>query len=138
MNEDISRLMDGELDDDGAVDQNRQDEYERELEDLAVSTELARSSSSSLIDAATPPDTPFEPAPTRTATLALVVGLLIGVCAAFLVDYLDTTIRDDDDLQAATGLPTLGLIPMADLPGFSSPTAVGHTGEVVSMEIGVR
>ena len=27
-------------------------------------------------------------------------------------------------------------IPMADLPGFSSPTAVGHTGEVVSMEIG--
>lgn len=27
-------------------------------------------------------------------------------------------------------------VPMADLPGFSSPTAAGHTGEVVSMEIG--
>ena len=27
-------------------------------------------------------------------------------------------------------------VPMADLPGFSAPTAAGHTGEVVSMEIG--
>ncbi len=102
--------------DDGTVDPGRQDEYERELEDLAVSTELARTSSSSLIDAATPPGAPYEPNTTRTVTLALVVGLLIGLGAAFLVDYLDTTIRDEDDLQAATGLPTLGLIPLADLP----------------------
>ena len=29
------------------------------------------------------------------------------------MDYLDTTIRDDDDLQAATGLPNLAIIPRA-------------------------
>ncbi len=98
---------------DGSVDSSRQQEYERELEDLEVSTRLARTSSSMLIDAATPPGAPFEPTVTRTVTLALVVGLLIGLGAAFLVDYLDTTIRDDDDLQAATGLANLAVIPRA-------------------------
>jgi len=40
----------------------------------------------------------------------------------------------------APAIATLGTatmtMPMADLPGFSSPTAAGHTGEVVSMAIG--
>ena len=111
-----TKVLEGQLDaiDDGTVDSSRLQEYERELEDLAVSTELARTSSSTLIDAATPPGAPYEPNVMRTVTLALVVGLLLGLGAAFLVDYLDTTIRDEDDLQRATGLPNLALIPYAD------------------------
>mgnify|MGYP001815928934 CR=1 FL=1 len=101
---------------DGTVDPSRQSEYERELEDLAVSIDLARTSSSTLIDAATPPGEPYEPNLMRTVTLALVVGLLLGLGAAFLVDYLDTSIRDEGDLQAATGLPNLGTIPRVALP----------------------
>ena len=99
----------------GTVDENREAEYQRELENLAVSTELARTSGSTLIDAAAPPGAPFEPNPTRTVTLALVVGLLIGLGAAFLVDYLDTSVRDEEDLVHATGLPNLATIP--NLPG---------------------
>lgn len=38
---------------------------------------------------------------------------------------------------AALGTATATL-PLADLPGFSSPTAAGHTGEVVSMAIGAH
>jgi len=100
--------------DEGTVDSGRAEEYQRELEDLAVSVDLARTSSSNLIDAATPPGAPYEPNVMRTVTLALVVGLLLGLGAAFLVDYLDTTIRDEDDLQTATGLPNLAMIPQAD------------------------
>ena len=96
---------------DGTVDSSRQEEYERELEDLSVSIDLALTSSSTLIDAATPPGAPYEPNTMRTVTLALVVGLLIGLGAAFLVDYLDTSIRDEDELTAATGLPNLAVIP---------------------------
>jgi capsular exopolysaccharide synthesis family protein len=99
--------------DDGTVDAQRTPEYERELEDLGVSIELARSSSSALIDAAAPPSAPFEPDTQRTVVLALVVGLLIGLGAAFLVDHLDTRVRGDDDLAAATGLPNLASIPVA-------------------------
>jgi len=100
--------------DEGTVDSGRAEEYERELEDLAVSVNLARTSSSTLIGAATEPSAPYEPNVMRTVTLALVVGLLVGLGAAFLVDYLDTTIRDEDDLFAATGLANLALIPHAD------------------------
>lgn len=38
---------------------------------------------------------------------------------------------------AALGTPT-ATMPMADLPGFSSPTAAGHTGELVSVAIGTH
>jgi capsular exopolysaccharide synthesis family protein len=95
----------------GEVDSTRQADYEFELEDLAVSIELAKTSGSTLIDEATPPSTPYEPNTMRTATLALVVGLLIGLGAAFLLDYLDTSVRDEDDLVRATGLPNLATIP---------------------------
>jgi capsular exopolysaccharide synthesis family protein len=112
------QVLEGQLAgiEEGTVDASRQSEYERELEDLAVSIDLARTSSSTLIDAATPPGAPYEPNLTRTVTLALVVGLLLGLGAAFLVDYLDTSIRDEDDLHAATGLPNLGTIPQVSLP----------------------
>jgi purine-nucleoside phosphorylase len=36
---------------------------------------------------------------------------------------------------AALGTPT-AVLPQADLPGFRPPTAVGHTGELLSMRIG--
>jgi len=36
---------------------------------------------------------------------------------------------------AALG-PTTAVLPMADLPGFTPPTAVGHTGQVLSVGIG--
>jgi succinoglycan biosynthesis transport protein ExoP len=96
----------------GDVDPSRRSEYERELEDLAVSTELARTSGATLIDAATPPGAPYEPNPTRTVMLALVVGLLLGLGAAFLVDYLDTSLKDEDDLVRASGFANLAVIPL--------------------------
>ena len=43
--------------------------------------------------------------------LALVVGLLIGLGAAFLVDYLDNSLRDEGDLAKSTRLPVLAVIP---------------------------
>jgi purine-nucleoside phosphorylase len=38
---------------------------------------------------------------------------------------------------AALGTPT-AVLPQADLPGFRPPTAVGHTGELLSMRIGAH
>jgi purine-nucleoside phosphorylase len=38
---------------------------------------------------------------------------------------------------AALGPPT-AVLPMADLPGFTPPTAVGHTGQVSSVSIGAH
>lgn len=86
-------------------------QYESELESLFTSIRLAETSGATVIDAAQVPQTPFEPTPVRSAVLALVVGLLIGLGAAFLVDYLDRSVRDEEDLAAATRLPVLAVIP---------------------------
>jgi polysaccharide biosynthesis transport protein len=54
-------------------------------------------------------------------TLALVVGLLLGLGAAFLVDYLDTSLKHEDDLVQASGLPNLAVVPQ--LKDWKSGTA---------------
>lgn len=100
----------------GEGDASRQNEYQTQLEDLQVSAELAETSGARLIDRATPPGTPFEPTPARTLMLALVVGALIGLGAAFLVDYLDRTIRDEEELQRVSRVPNLASIPQVTPP----------------------
>jgi len=47
-------------------------------------------------------------------TLALVVGLMVGLGLAFLLDYLDTTIKNDKDVEEHLGLPILGAINIID------------------------
>jgi non-specific protein-tyrosine kinase len=99
-------------DDDERVDLlSQKTQYEFELEALLTSVSLAEQSGASVIDAAQVPGAPFEPNTMRTAMLALVVGLLIGLGAAFLVDYLDNSLRDEDDLAKSTRLPVLAVIP---------------------------
>ena len=99
-------------DDDERVDLLAQkSQYEFELEALLTSVSLAEQSGATVIDAAEVPGAPFEPNVMRTAMLALVVGLLIGLGAAFLVDYLDNSLRDEHDLAKATRLPVLAVIP---------------------------
>lgn len=102
-------------------DESLERQYEAELADLVLSIDLAGNGGSELIDEATPPGRPFEPTTTRTVVLALVVGLLIGLGAAFLVDYLDTSIRDEDDLVRAIGLPVLTTVPAYDGPSVRGP-----------------
>ncbi len=58
------------------------------------------------------PTLPFEPRPARSLALGLTVGVLLGLSFAFLIDYLDDTIKDKEDLgRVAPDLPVLALIP---------------------------
>ncbi|OGU02612.1 MAG: hypothetical protein A2W29_10630 [Gemmatimonadetes bacterium RBG_16_66_8] len=49
--------------------------------------------------------------PWQTAMLGLLVGLLLGFGAAFLLEYLDQTIKSAADVERALGVPVLGQIP---------------------------
>lgn len=48
--------------------------------------------------------------------MAALLGLLIGLGAAFLLEYVDTSIREEDEMASVTGLPTLASIPEFDSP----------------------
>lgn len=51
------------------------------------------------------------PARTRNIFLAFMLSLVAGVGLAFLLDYLDDSVKTSDDISRHLGLPTLALIP---------------------------
>ena len=53
---------------------------------------------------------PVNPKPVLNMAIALVIGLMIGVGLAFLLEYLDNTIKNEDDIEKILGLPVLGTI----------------------------
>jgi capsular exopolysaccharide synthesis family protein len=61
--------------------------------------------------AATIPTSPSSPKTTRNTLIAAVLGLLLGLSVAFLLERFDRRIREPKDLQAIYGLPLLGAVP---------------------------
>ncbi len=57
------------------------------------------------------PTEPIGPQRTRNIIVAFLVSLAAGIGLAFLLDYLDDSIRTSDDIGRHLGLPTLALIP---------------------------
>ncbi|TDL32623.1 capsular biosynthesis protein [Jeotgalibacillus sp. S-D1] len=53
---------------------------------------------------------PVSPQPILNMAIALVVGLMIGVGLAFLLEYLDNTIKTEQDIEKTLDLPLLGVI----------------------------
>ncbi|WP_249598487.1 YveK family protein [Peribacillus frigoritolerans] len=54
--------------------------------------------------------TPVKPDPLLNIAIAVVVGLMAGIALAFLLEYMDNTIRDEKDLETLLKLPLLGSI----------------------------
>lgn len=94
------------------------------LDQLRVDAAL-RTGGATIIKNASVSSTPIEPTPTRTATLALIVGLLIGLGAAFLIDYLDDKVRSEEDLERLVDNPVLAVVPI-DPPPDHRPIALSE------------
>ena len=62
------------------------------------------------------PSTPITPQPVRDTAIGLLIGLGLGLAAAFLRDYYDDAVRTKEDLDRITGgVPVLGIIPAVKL-----------------------
>ena len=64
-----------------------------------------------VVDPAITPDLPVKPQKKKNLLLGLLVGLMAGIGAAFFIDYLDDTIKDEEEAKRALGWPMLALIP---------------------------
>ncbi|MEH7383517.1 Wzz/FepE/Etk N-terminal domain-containing protein [Bacillus sp. JJ1533] len=58
---------------------------------------------------------PVKPNPMLNMAIALVVGLMAGVGLAFLLEYLDNTIKTEQDIEKLLELPVLGAIAQINL-----------------------
>ena len=53
---------------------------------------------------------PIKPQPVLNMAIAFVVGLMASVGIAFLLEYLDNTIKSEQDVEKLLGLPVLGAV----------------------------
>lgn len=59
---------------------------------------------------ATDTQSPIKPNKMLNMAIAMVVGLMLGVGLAFLLEYLDNTIKTEQELETLLGLPVIGSI----------------------------
>ncbi|MED4210527.1 Wzz/FepE/Etk N-terminal domain-containing protein [Priestia megaterium] len=67
---------------------------------------------------------PVKPQPLLNIAIALVVGLMVGVGIAFLLEYLDNTIKTEQDIETILELPVIGAITnIKEVPKATNVTA---------------
>lgn len=67
------------------------------------------------IDKAIPIEKPVNVKTALNTAIAMILGLMMGVFTAFVLEYMDNTIKTENDVQKHLDLPVLGLIPDHDL-----------------------
>ncbi len=53
---------------------------------------------------------PVKPQPLLNVAIAIVVGLMVGVGLSFLLEYLDNTIKTEQDIENLLELPVMGVV----------------------------
>jgi capsular exopolysaccharide synthesis family protein len=85
------------------------------IDELRIDAAL-RTGGASVITPAEVPTEPVAPTPFRTAVLAALVGLALGLAIAFAVDHFDDSIGDAADLAKVTSLTVLSTVPVERMP----------------------
>lgn len=77
---------------------------------LGLSLQRGAPNSLSVIERAQLPYAPVGPRTSYNVMLAMAIGLALSVSAAFLLDYIDDTLKSSDDVRHALGLAAIGNI----------------------------
>ncbi len=85
---------------------------ERQNETL-VSSRLGglKSTNLSIIDEGMVPEDPVSPRKKLNLMLAMFIGLFGGVGLCFVFEYFDNTVKNPEDIEEITGVPSLGIVP---------------------------
>lgn len=115
------------------IDTNRNllDTYIQRQKELELAINSDKPNNIQISNSAMTPTAPIGPKRTRNIFIAFLLSLAAGVGLAFLLDYLDDSVKSSDDIGRHLGLPTLALIPhylTADKRKLSLSPANGNAG----------
>lgn len=93
----------------------------KRLKDIELSG-LLRQSNVRILDAARPSFVPVRPNVRNALTLGLLLGLLVGFGVGLGLEYLDDTVKNQQDVEGGLQLPFLGLVPRFPEPVIAEGT----------------
>jgi succinoglycan biosynthesis transport protein ExoP len=93
--------------------------------ETGISGEL-KTSNIRIVDQAETPTTPTSPNKLTNLSLALFVGMLLGIGLAFFFEHLDSRIKQPEEIKSHLGLPFLGMIPVFNPKETTGPPLIGN------------
>ena len=76
---------------------------------------IVKASGVEVIDKAIVPENPIKPNKKMNIAIAFTLGMMVGFGIVFLLEYLDNTYKNKEQLEKDLDIPVLGVIPMSDL-----------------------
>ncbi len=90
--------------------ENKVSSWQLTYSQLLTSLKGGTSNVVSVVEKASVPGTPFSPNTRMNVLVAAAIGAVLAIGGAFLIEYLDDTVKSPDDVTRFTGLPVLGAI----------------------------
>ncbi|HSY33890.1 MAG TPA: polysaccharide biosynthesis tyrosine autokinase [Verrucomicrobiae bacterium] len=105
------------------------------LKETGVSSSL-KATNIRVVDPAYPPKKFARPRILLDLSITLIVGMCLGIAAAFLQEHLDNTLKSSEDIERFLQIPALGAVPAMELSanprrlhGFQNNAAVLEAGK---------
>ncbi len=94
------------------VDLNKElyNAFMKKLKELDIAAEVKKSNVS-VLEYATKPEFPVKPKKKTILLISIIAGIILGISAALIQEYIDRTIWSEEQVQKFVGLPVLGVIP---------------------------
>ena len=84
-------------------------------ERISATSAVASNIEATVIERAIAPVAPVSPDPLRNGVLATVLGLMLGIGLALLMEHLDHSWRSPEEVEQISGVPTFATIPAFSL-----------------------
>ena len=100
--------------------QNNDPELAKEIlenitnEFVVLAKELVPNGNVRVIEAVQLPENPVAPNKKMNIAIAFLLGLMVSVGLVFLLEYLDNTFKNKENLERELDIPALGVIPVVD------------------------
>jgi len=95
---------------DVAINTDLYTDYTKKLENAKIA-EAEKTPDVTVDNPAQPPGSPIRPNKTTNQLIGLILGIIISLSAAFIIEHLDTSIGTIEETEQLVQLPVLGVIP---------------------------
>jgi len=101
------------LEDDAARNESLYSSLDERRAEVDLS-QVLRANNIRMIDSAIATEKPVRPVLAVNLAMAMVLGVLGGCVLAFLMEYLDVTVKTREDIEQVIGIPLLGVVPVVE------------------------